>query len=72
MAAAAALVTGTAMGVLTTACGLGLAGSPWEFHFVGHHVAAVAVALTGVTVVILGIVMTVDVIGGANRLRHRR
>lgn len=71
MVAAAALAMGTAIGVLTTACGLGLVSSPWEFHFAGHHVAAVAVALTGVTVVILGVVMIVDVIGGAYSPRPR-
>lgn len=60
----AGLVMGTAVGVLTAALGLGLMGLPWELHFSAHHVAAVAVGLTGVTVVTQGVVLVVDLLAG--------
>jgi hypothetical protein len=56
------LVMGTAVGVLITALGLALVGLPWELHFSAHHVAAVAVALTGITVVAQGVVIVVDLL----------
>ena len=66
----AGLVMGTAIGVLTAALGLTLMGLPWELHFSAHHVAAVAVALTGITVVAQGVVIVVDLAGSS--LRGRR
>ncbi len=63
------LVMGTAVGVLTAALGLTLAGLPWELHFSVHHVAAVAVVLTGITVVAQGVVIVVDLLVG-NSLRR--
>jgi hypothetical protein len=65
------LVMGSAVGVLTTALGLALVGMPWELHFSAHHVAAVAVALTGITVVAQGVVIVVDLLAGSSRLRSR-
>ena len=67
----AGLVMGTAIGVLTTALGLALMGLPWELHFSAHHVAAVAVALTGITVVVQGVVIVVDLLVGASFRRSR-
>jgi hypothetical protein len=67
----AGLVMGTAIGVLTTALGLALMGLPWELHFSAHHVAAVAVALTGITVVVQGVVIVVDLLVGASGGRSR-
>ena len=67
----AGLVMGTAIGVLTTALGLALMGLPWELHFSAHHVAAVAVALTGITVVLQGVVIVVDLLVGASGRRSR-
>jgi hypothetical protein len=63
------LVMGTAVGVLTTALGVTLVGMPWELHFSAHHVAAVAVALTGITVVAQGVVIVVDLLVGASLRR---
>ena len=60
------LVMGTAVGVLTTALGLVLVGSPWELHFSAHHVAAVAVALVGLTIVAQGVVIVVDLLAGSS------
>src|SRR5262249_56429184 len=60
------LAMGIAVGVLTTALGLALVGSPWELHFAAKHVAAVAVALTGITVVAQGVVIVVDLLPGAS------
>jgi len=60
------LVMGTAIGVLTTAFGLGLVGLPWELHFSAHHVAAVLVAFTGITVVAQGLLIVVDLLTGAS------
>jgi hypothetical protein len=68
--AAMAVVMGTAIGVLVVALGLALAGAPWELHFAARHVATVAVVLTGLTTVTIGVVMTLDVIGRP-RVRHR-
>jgi len=64
------LVMGTAVGVLTAAVGLTLMGLPWELHFSAHHVAAVAVVLTGITVVAQGVVIVVDLLAG-NSLGRR-
>jgi hypothetical protein len=64
------LVMGTAVGVLITALGLALVGLPWEFHFSAHHVAAVAVALTGITVVAQGVVIVVDLLVGDSLYRR--
>ena len=61
----AALVMGTAVGVLTAAFGVTLMGLPWELHFSAHHVAAVAVALVGITVVAQGVVIVVDLLAGS-------
>ena len=66
------LAMGTAVGVLTTAIGLALMGMPWELHFSAHHVAAVAVTLTGITVVAQGVVIVVDLLVGASLRRSRR
>ena len=71
------LVMGTAVGVLTTALGLALVGSPWELHLSAHHVAAAAVAVTGITVVAQGIVIVVDLLAarfpsGAGRDARQR
>src|SRR5262245_57163884 len=59
------LVMGAAVGVLTTALGLALLGSPWELHFSAHHVAAAAVAFAGITVVAQGVVIVVDLLAGS-------
>ncbi len=69
--AATAVIMGVAIGVLTVALGVGLVGSPWELHFTAHHVAAVAVALTGLTAVAIGVVMMVDLLDGPSRHRHQ-
>jgi len=66
------LAMGIGVGVLTTALGLALVGSPWELHFAARHVAAVAVALTGVTVVAQGVVIVVDLLPGASLRRQPR
>jgi hypothetical protein len=65
------LAMGTAVGVLTTALGLALMGMPWELHFSAHHIAAVAVTLTGITVVAQGVVIVVDLLVGASLGRGR-
>jgi hypothetical protein len=62
LVAMAGLVMGTAVGLLITTLGLALVGLPWELHFTAHHVAAIAVALTGITVVAQGIVIVVDLL----------
>ncbi len=64
-----AVLMGVAIGILTVALGLGLVGSPWEFHFAAHYIAAIAMVFTGSTVVTLGVIMLVDLLDG--RLRHR-
>jgi hypothetical protein len=69
--AAAAVIMGTAIGVLTVGLGLALLASPWELHFAAHLAAAVAVAFVGLTVVVIGVVMVIDLIDGGPRLRHR-
>jgi SPW repeat len=60
----AGLVMGIAVGVLTAALGLALMSLPWELHFSAHHVAAIVVALTGITLVAQGVVV-VDLLAGA-------
>ncbi|HEY7142378.1 MAG TPA: hypothetical protein VIE44_19965 [Methylomirabilota bacterium] len=67
----AGLAMGTAVGVLTTALGLTLVGLPWELHFSAHHVAAVAVALSGIAVVAQGVVIVVDLLARPSPLRSR-
>lgn len=57
---------GTAIGVLTAALVLALMGLPWELHFSAHHMAAVAVVLTGITVVAQGVVLVVDLLVGTS------
>jgi len=59
------LVMGTAVGVLTTALGFALLGSPWELHFSTHPVAAVAIVLVGITVVTQGVVIVIDLLAGS-------
>jgi len=59
------LAMGTAVGVLTTGLGFVLVGSPWELHFSAHHVAAVAIVLVGVTVVVQGVVIVIDLLAGS-------
>ncbi len=68
---ATAVIMGVAIGVLTVALGIGLVGSPWELHFAAHRVAAIAVALIGLTAVAVGIVMMVDLLDGPPRHRYQ-
>jgi hypothetical protein len=71
MVTAAAVIVGIAIGVLTVGLGVALAGSPWALHFTAHHLATLAVAFAGVTVVALGVVMVIELVDGGPRLRHR-
>jgi hypothetical protein len=68
VAAATAVITGTAIGVLTAGLGLALLASPWELHFTARHIATVAMIVVGLSVVAIGAVMVIDLVRGGPRL----
>jgi hypothetical protein len=72
VAAAVAVMAGTAIGVLTAGLGLALLASPWELHFAARHVATLVMVVVGFSVVAIGAVMVIDLVPGGPRLHTPR